>query len=179
MISGKLIHQMVANHLIKIDPYNPAQMQPHSYDLRLGDNLIRSKSNISWAGIPVIDTHRPGEGIVMEKESCGGFLLLPGKLYLGHTIETVGTNIFAPKIDSRSTAARFGVPMHLCAGFCDAGWYGQIVLEIINCNEFPVLIYPGDRVCQIYFDRIEGDLDLYKSTYQDQRGVRMAKSLED
>jgi len=69
--------------------------------------------------------------------------------------------------------------VHLAAGFGDAGWRGQYVLEIANLNLYPVMIYPGDRVCQVAFDRIEGDVELYHSDYQGQMGIRLAKSLED
>lgn len=174
MISGREIARNVANDRIKISPFHPSSIQPHSYDLRLGSKLVRVVCNNLLGNI---DTHIPGNVQGIECTD-GYFTIYPGELYLGHTIETIGSNYYVPVIHGRSTAARQGVMVHF-AGLCDAGWFGEVTLEIVNMTSSPMNIYPGDRVCQVTFDTIDGSIDLYESTYQGQTGPTAAKSLGD
>jgi dCTP deaminase len=179
VISGKMIIEQVNLGNIEISPFNADQAGPNSFDLRLGEKLVESAPNCAWQGLNTIDTHRHGIGFPVELQSCGGFLLQPGTLYLGHTVESIYSEYFAPILHGRSTAARHGVQVHLAAGFGDVGLKGQYVLEIVNHNKYPVMIYPYDRICQVSFERVEGNVELYHSDYQGQTGIRLAKSLAD
>jgi dCTP deaminase len=179
VLSGREIIKQVANKNIEIVPFCASQAGPNSYDLRLGETIVQSRSNRIYDGLPAIDTHQPGMSVAVLKSKAGGYLLRPGQLYLGHTIETIYSRFYVPTLHGRSTAARHGIQIHLAAGFGDVGWRGQYVLEIVNLNNCPVMIYPGDRICQVAFDRVEGDVDLYNSDYQGQQGIRLAKSLGD
>jgi dCTP deaminase len=124
------------------------------------------------------DTHEPGIGIDMEP--IGGFFrLMPGELYLASSIEFFGSDDFVPTIHGRSSAARHGLMVHLAAGFADCGWRGNLVFELVNLTPYPMMVYPGDRIAQIAFERVEGEVDLYHSTYQGQLGIVGAKSLAD
>jgi deoxycytidine triphosphate deaminase len=179
MLSGIEIIRQVANGNIEITPFNPGQARPHSYDLRLGETIMRSVPNCSYDGENIIDTHRLGKAVPLKRDKNGVYILRTGNLYLAHTVEVVHTNFYGHELMGRSTCGRFGIAPHPSTGFGDAGWKGQYVLELYNVNDCPVMIYPGDRICQIKFSRVEGDIDLYNSDYQGQMGVRLAKSLGD
>lgn len=95
-----------------------------------------------------------------------GLILWPGILYLGRTIEVIGSNSFVPIVEGRSSVGRLGVHVHVTAGFCDLGFRGSITLEI-HCLH-PIKIYPGVPICQAYFLEPRGEIELYKGRYQGQ-----------
>jgi len=179
MIGGKEICKQIALGNIKMEPFYPEQAGPNSYDLRLAPVLVRSLANSTIDSYGIIDTHLPGSGIHERMLENGAFLLEPGQVYLGCTVESFGSDYYVPVVHGRSTAARHGVMVHIVAGFCDAGFFGNLVLEIVNMNNVPILLYPGDRIAQVSFERIEGEYSKYNSTYQNQAGIMLAKSLGD
>jgi len=95
-----------------------------------------------------------------------GLILWPGILYLGRTIEVIGSNSFVPIVEGRSSVGRLGVHVHVTAGFCDLGFRGSITLEIHALH--PIRIYPSLPICQAYFLEPRGEIELYKGRYQGQ-----------
>ena len=115
-----------------------------------------------------IDMHQNNETIEFEipKE---GYVLQPGILYIGRTIERTHTDKFIPMINGRSSGGRLGISIHICAGFGDIGFDGSWTLEI-TCVE-PVRIYPGEEVAQICYFKPYGKIKneyLYHGRYQGQ-----------
>lgn len=84
-----------------------------------------------------------------------GFVLYPGVLYLGRTMEYTETHKFVPMLEGRSSVGRLGISIHSTAGFGDIGFCGYWTLEI-SCVQ-PVRIYPGVEICQIYYHTIAED----------------------
>jgi len=178
MLSGRKIHEEATNKRILIDPFNASQLQPHSYDICLGGELYEVSNNAQYAlGSPYIDSRKPGDGIEQALTDDGAFFIYPGTLYIGHTVEIIHTDLYAPRIDGRSSLGRYGGGIHVTAGFIDAGFRGQVVLEIFNLTSFPLKVWPGDRVGQISFEPIQGTVDLYQSGYNGQIGARLSKGL--
>ena len=103
-----------------------------------------------------------------------GYVLLPGTLYLGETVEYTETYGYVPKIDGRSTTGRLGIVIHLTAGFGDNGFKGKWTLEITATH--PVIVYPNMEIGQLYFEELQGDSSMkYEGKYQNQQGVQGAK----
>lgn len=103
-----------------------------------------------------------------------GYVLLPGTLYLGETVEYTETTGYVPKIDGRSTTGRLGIVIHLTAGFGDNGFKGKWTLEITVTH--PVIVYSNMEIGQLYFEEIQGDTSMkYEGKYQNQQGVQAAK----
>ncbi len=126
-------------------------------------------------GFPAIKPVMPIDSILdMKAENAsesleipeGGLILWPGILYLGRTVETIGSNDFVPIVEGRSSVGRLGVHVHVTAGFCDIGFRGTITLEIHVIH--PVRIYPHLPLCQAYFLEPRGEIELYKGRYQNQ-----------
>jgi dCTP deaminase len=99
-----------------------------------------------------------------------GQLLWPGILYLAHTLEHTETRGFIPVIEGRSGVARYGIQVHLTAGFGDQYFRGDWTLEVVVVH--PIRIYHGMQVCQIAYDSPEGDAQPYDGAYQGQRGPK-------
>ena len=103
-----------------------------------------------------------------------GYVLIPGILYLGETMEYTETYGLVPNIDGRSTTGRLGIEVHRTAGFGDTGFKGKWTLEITVTH--PVIVYPGMEIGQLYYETIEGDTSMsYNGKYQNQQGVQAAK----
>lgn len=97
-----------------------------------------------------------------------GLVLVPGRLYLGHTVEYTETHDCVPCIEGRSSIGRLGIAIHATAGFGDVGFCGTWTLEISVIE--PVRIYPHVGFCQISYDTVEGEIRRYNSAkYQGQR----------
>lgn len=137
---------------IIIDPWDPTCLGPNSYDLHLSPHLFE------YYGTGYADTYWSDTAFDMKQEAEGrhfnigsdGYVLRPRHLYLGSTMERAGSTRYVPCIEGRSSVARLGLFIHITAGFGDIGWTGHWTLELVATH--PIRIYPGVRICQIYFD---------------------------
>lgn len=155
---------------INIDPFDPAQLNPNSYNLRLHHELLEYNNpvlDMKWDN-PVSKLEIPSSGLKLE----------PGKLYLGRTVEKTRTDNLVPMLEGRSSIGRLGMFIHVTAGFGDVGFNGFWTLEIFVVQ--PLIIYPNVEVCQIYFHHIDGEYKTYKSgKYQDNNEIQPSKLYQD
>jgi len=110
-----------------------------------------------------------------------GLVLIPGRLYIGSTVEYTETHDCVPCIEGRSSVGRLGINIHATAGFGDVGFKGTWTLEISVVE--PVRIYPGVQICQISYDTVVGEIMPYTSEkylgQREPRPSRMWKELKD
>ena len=150
---------------IVIEPFEPEQVNPNSYNFRLGGTLT------VYTGT-VIDPHQPNPHtqIAMPDE---GYLLEPGRLYLGHTVEVLGGDHYVPTFAARSSVARLGLFIHLSAGLGDIGYTGQWTLQLYPIQ--PIRVYPGMCVGQMMWWQPHGTIDPYSGKYQHARGAQASR----
>ena len=106
-----------------------------------------------------------------------GFVLVPNEVYLYACNERIGCkkNICA-QVQAKSSLGRLGLDIVIGpAGFIDTGFEGSLVLELRATR--PIIVYPNMKICQIKFERVEGDiLESYDkksgSKYMNQTGVQ-------
>ncbi len=109
-----------------------------------------------------------------------GYVLVPNEVYLYACNERIGCkkNICA-QVQAKSSLGRLGLDIVIGpAGFIDTGFEGSLVLELRATR--PIRIYPNMKICQIKFERVEGDiLESYDaksgSKYMNQVGVQESK----
>lgn len=169
ILSGKEILTHI-NHDIIIEPFNTDQLNPNSYNLRLHNELIVYDE-------PVLDMKKKHKikKITIPED---GYVLEPGKLYLGRTIEYTKTESFVPMLEGRSSIGRLGMFIHITAGFGDVGFSGFWTLEI-SCLH-PLRIYPGIEICQIFYHTITGEYEHYVSNkYQNNQGIQPSMLYKD
>src|ERR1035441_10506400 len=82
---------------ITIDPFDPHNLNPNSYNYRLGVKLIR---------LAMPTTLGADEHIVMP---AAGYRLEPRRVYLGSTLEQIGSETFAMSLLGRSSVGRLGL----------------------------------------------------------------------
>ena len=77
-------------------------------------------------------------------------MLHPGEFVLGSTIERIGLpDDIVARVDGKSSLGRLGILIHATAGFIDAGFNGQITLELSNVATLPIRLWPGMKIGQI------------------------------
>jgi dCTP deaminase len=162
ILSGLEIKKRAGSDII-IEPFSERQINPNSYNLKLHDELLVYKDD-------VLDIKRRNDFEII-KIPREGLKIIPGKLYLGRSLEYTETKNLVPMLEGRSSLGRLGIFIHVTAGFGDVGFKGFWTLEI-HCIQ-PIVIYPFIEVCQIYYHTIEGEYFLYKSNkYQNNKGVQ-------
>jgi dCTP deaminase len=162
VLSGNEILAQLGRNII-IDPFDEANVNPNSYNLRLHGELMVYEEVL-------LDMRRPNRvrRIPIPED---GFVMQPNQLYLGRTWERTETHNLVPMIEGRSSVGRLGLFVHVTAGFGDVGFRGHWTLEMFAIQ--PVRIYPGVPICQIFYHDIRGDITEYASSkYQDNRDIQ-------
>jgi dCTP deaminase len=173
LLTGLEIEEQVKAGRITIRPYAPAQRNPNSYDLRLGAHLRVYWRPPWWsrlarrlAGRPWCLDAAAQNAFRDVRIGPKGYVLKPGRLYLGTTVEWVGSDHYCSTIDGKSSVGRLGIVTHVTAGFIDVGFHGRITTETTVTH--PVRVYAGMRFCQVSFAPLVGAVELYKGRYQHQ-----------
>jgi dCTP deaminase len=175
ILSDGSIRKELAQGRIVIDPLDEADIQPSSVDLRV-DRYFRVFRNDTT---PFIDPKLPQEDLTELVEVADGkaFILHPGEFVLGSTLERVSLpEDLVARLEGKSSLGRLGLLIHSTAGFVDAGWDGHLTLELSNVANLPIAIYPGMKIGQISFIRMDAAAEhpygseTAGSKYQGQRG---------
>lgn len=167
ILSGLKINECVENGEIEIVPYTTKQLNPNSYNLKLHNELVLyDEVNLD------MKKDNKHHTIIIPEE---GYVLRPGRLYLGRTVERTYTNKYVPMLEGRSSIGRLGLYIHVTAGFGDVGFNGYWTLEI-SCIE-PIRIYPNIEICQIYYHTLLGDFNPYEtnSKYNYNDGIQTSR----
>jgi dCTP deaminase len=114
------------------------------------------------------------------------FILHPGEFVLGSTVERVALpNDLVGRLEGKSSLGRLGLLIHSTAGFVDAGWDGQLTLELSNVANLPITLYAGMKIGQISFMQMTTPAEQPYGTgrlgskYQGQRGPRPSRYWEN
>jgi dCTP deaminase len=155
VLSDRTIKQEIEAGRLVFDPYEPAMVQPSSVDVRV-DNRFRVFHNARY---PFIDVRRPMEELteLVEVAKDEPFILHPGEFVLGQTLERVRLpDDLVARLEGKSSLGRLGLLIHSTAGFVDAGFEGNLTLELSNVANLPITIYHGMPIGQISFMRMDG-----------------------
>ncbi len=173
ILSGLEIIKQIKEGGIEIAPFSKENINPNSYDLRLADKLLIYTGTKYSVDLDSKYENITEEIIIPEE----GFILQPGVLYLGQTVEYTKTHKFVPMLEGRSSIGRLGIFVHITAGFGDIGFCGHWTLEI-SCIH-PIRIYPNMKICQIYYHTILGEYEKYNGKYQNNQGVQASRLYKD
>ncbi len=149
ILSDKQILQEIDKGTILIEPYERTYLGTNSYDVHLSKYLATYTQ-------PVLDAkmHNTIHHFEIPEE---GFVLEPGVLYLGSTLEYTETHAHVPFLEGKSSMGRLGIDIHATAGKGDVGFCNHWTLEI-SCIQ-PVRIYAGMPVGQLIYFMVEGDIE--------------------
>jgi dCTP deaminase len=162
ILSGEEIKRNLGTN-IEIEPFNPDNINPNSYNLTLHHDVVTYEE-------VVLDMRKSNRVRRMTLPESG-MVLEPNRLYLARTVERTETHNLVPMIEGRSSIGRLGLFVHVTAGFGDVGFKGYWTLEMFAVQ--PVRIYPGVAICQIFYHQIEGKITEYVSDkYQDNTDIQ-------
>ena len=154
ILTDKQILDAIERGEIVIHPFERDCLGTNSYDVHLGENLAVYTD-------PVLDARKHNQ-VRHFKIGPEGFVLQPGELYLGVTVEYTETHAFVPFLEGKSSVGRLGIDIHATAGKGDVGFCNTWTLEI-SCVK-PVRVYAGMPVGQLIYFTIDGDVIQFYST---------------
>ncbi|MBM4000434.1 MAG: dCTP deaminase [Planctomycetes bacterium] len=162
ILSGDEIRNRLGDDII-IDPFDPARLNPNSYNLTLHHELLIYEE--------VVLDMREVNRVRRIQIPDDGLVLHPNQLYLGRTVEYTETHNLVPMLEGRSSVGRLGLFVHVTAGFGDVGFKGCWTLEMFAAQ--PVRIYARTPICQIFYHELKGEIREYCSEkYQNSRDIR-------
>jgi len=149
ILSDKHILEEIEKGTILIEPYDRICLGTNSYDVHLGKHLAVYQDAVLDA-----KKHNQIKHFDIPEE---GFVLQPGTLYLGVTLEYTETHAHVPFLEGKSSMGRLGIDIHATAGKGDVGFCNHWTLEI-SCIQ-PVRIYAGMPVGQLIYFVVDGDIE--------------------
>ena len=177
ILSDRTIREHLDAGTITIDPIEPSAVQPSSVDVRLDHRFLVFRNHTRG----LIDVKEDLSDLTEPVEATeeDPFILHPGEFVLGSTLERIALpDDLVARLEGKSSLGRLGLLIHSTAGFVDAGWDGQITLELSNVASLPITLYPGMRVGQVSFMQMTTEADnpygsgVIGSKYQGQIGPR-------
>ena len=165
ILSDRTILRMRAEGTLGISPLEPAQVQPASVDIRLGNTF----SVVEDTSSGIITMEHEIRYKTIETDT---YLLLPGQFVLATTMEyvTLPDNLTA-FVEGRSSLGRMGLFIQN-AGWVDPGFRGEITLELCNANRCAIELRAGRRVGQLVLAEMDAPaLHPYSGKYQGQTGA--------
>ena len=169
ILTGPEITKAVSDDRIRIDPFSAEQVNPNSYNVRLGDTLLTYTDEVVDANLA-----NPTSATRLDEQ---GLVLRPDQLYLGHTVERVGSDEYVPLLFGRSSVGRLGLFVEITAPIGDIGFHGQWTLMLSSVR--PLRVYPGMKIGQIMFFVSKGEIDLYEGKYQAAAGPQASRYWRD
>ena len=144
------IRALCQSHAL-IHPFNPDRLNPASYDVALGDNIM-----IEVAETPELIRHS-----IKTHTKEDPYWLAPNEFILAETEEIFNlpdSPAIASQFVLKSSRARSGI-QHMLAGFCDPGWHGsRLTLELKNVRQkHRAGISPGLLIGQMVFMPLSED----------------------
>jgi len=149
ILTGNAIIKAVQANEISFDPFVTDQVNPNSMNYRIGDELY-----VLNEGLLDPKQEKTFTQLVFGKN---GYVLEPGKLYLGHTKEKIGSQMYVPKLIGRSSVGRLGLFLQVTADLGQLGAAHQWTLELRVVQ--PLRIYPGMKIGQVSFWTVMGDIE--------------------
>lgn len=135
ILTGPAIQSAVKHGDVFVEPFNKADLNPNSYNYHLADSLLI----LGLGGKPV-------RRVWLLKR---GYVLKPGKIYLGATLERIGSDRYVTLLLGRSSIGRLGIFLNVTADLGHLGSCSHWTLELTVVQ--PVRVYPGMKIGQVSF----------------------------
>ncbi len=169
ILSDQAIRQAMASGDIVVEPFKDTALGTNSYDVHLSKSLATYRDEILDARV-----HNQIDHIEIPPE---GYVLLPGKTYLGVTQEYTESHKHVPFLEGKSSVGRLGIDIHATAGKGDVGFCNHWTLEISVSQ--PVRVYEGMPIAQLIYFEVKGDVKtLYSAKGSAKYNERSAKPVE-
>ena len=150
ILSDTKILEEVKKGTIVVTPFDIKNMGGNSYDVHLSKYFAQYVDEVLDA-----KKHNEIKHFEIPEE---GFVLKPGELYLGSTLEYTESHEHVPFLEGKSSTGRLGIDIHATAGKGDVGFCGNWTLEI-SCKQ-PVRVYAGMPIGQLIYFPVDGEIEV-------------------
>lgn len=197
VLSDRVIRRYIRRGKLIVGDVKDHQIQPNSVDLTLADTVRIMKPNAKDLNgkayvdpkmkidykLELFNNNRIGKQLRLIGEPKW-YRLEPNEFCLMSSREIIDLpNGILAFVQGRSSVARLSVQTEQ-AGLIDAGFRGTITFEVINQSKYPIILYEGMRIAQIYFlkamrsGRTYGS-DGIQSKYYEQKGPKGSNIYKD
>jgi len=148
---------------LDISPIKDHQIQPASIDLTLSNEFAY------YEAFRVVTLNEEQK---LKKIKAKTYDVNPHSFVLATTAERVKIpHNITGFVEGRSSIGRLGLFIQN-AGLIDAGFNGQITLELFNASDNVIRIDAGRRICQLVLMQMESNcINPYSGKYQNQVGA--------
>src|ERR1700739_3365487 len=143
------IQKAIKGGKITLKPFSRSQLQPASYDIKLGNVFQMPELHTTAIIDPVNRIYAKTHEITVKDGA--EFILRPGISVLASSKEFFGSDDYLIQIGGKSSLARIGLMIHNTAGIINPGHFLHITLELTNQNTIPIILRPGMEIAQITF----------------------------
>jgi dCTP deaminase len=173
ILNDRELKELLEKKELIIEPLEEHQIQPSSIDFRLGNDFLVYTDSIDILDVKDNSYHEKLDKVVVGEE---GFVIQPKQFVLATTVEYLKLpDYITAFVEGRSSLGRLGLFIEN-AGWVDAGFEGTITLEFFNANSRPIKIYPGMRICQLVFAKMNSPAEKpYRGKYQGQKGTTASR----
>ncbi len=152
ILTGSKIKEEIKGGHITIDLFSLEQVNPNSYNYRLGSVL------------KVFDKFDGNKSVFREiKIPEEGYVLEPRKMYLATTKEVIGSSKYAMSLIGRSSMGRYGLFLQCSANLGHTTSKHKWTLEIVAA--MPIKLYQGMIIGQVSFWKNYGSVEKYSGQY--------------
>ncbi len=175
LLPDRAIRSLIREGRLSIDPLYEDSIRENGVDMRIGPEIafpiVRGEVIDPTEDDPSLHfTIRriPDDGITVPGNTS---ILLVTEEYVRMPDDV------AALCGLRSSIARWG--FIAAPTLVDAGFEGQLTIEVMWTRPAPVKLYKGLRFLHVVFFRMDGSVEIpYSGAYQGQRGVTLPKRLE-
>jgi len=151
LTGNKIIDEVQKGNII-IEPFLKSNVNPNSYNYRLG-NVIKEPVSLKNKKVTF-------KKIIIPKT---GFVIKPYKMYLATTYEIIGSIKYAMSLIGRSSMGRYGLFLQCSANLGHTYSMHKWTLEIVSV--IPIKLYPGMIIGQVSFWKNYGYVNKYSGKY--------------
>ncbi|MFJ7626086.1 dCTP deaminase domain-containing protein [Streptomyces sp. NPDC097595] len=157
ILSGPEILAETRAGRIHIDDFDPERLEPNSYGFRLAEEILWYEQDV----IDCFEAPKPMQATIGPE----GMVLEPGRMYLGGTMEAMGSPHYAATLYACRSASTLGIWIQYSAPLGHSGAVFPWTLEMKVAH--PVRVYAGMVIGKLAFWSMQGDPIRYDGKYTD------------
>lgn len=162
ILTGSEIEKEVKSRKITISPFCASQVNPNSYNFRLGNKIKVFKK-------------LEGDQQIFEEFTIPqhGYVIESGTMYLANTLEIIGSTKYAMSLIGRSSMGRLGLFLQISANLGHVTSEHRWTLELMAAKK--IRLYPGMIIGQVSFWENVGEALPYGGVYGNTSKIQESK----
>ncbi len=176
ILSDYDINNMIKHGRLKITPFKKDIVRENGIDCRLDDEIAHHKMlGKNFVLDPSNEKHIASAYTILKEQKL--LVIDPKEQVLMSTKEYISMpDDIAGFVELRSTWARHGLSMP--PTIIDAGFNGNITLEVVNNAPYRIMIKPNIGFAHIIFEKLDNRTGkAYSGLYKGQKGIKLPQKI--